>query len=380
MSAVSGASLKVCFESLEDPRRGEGLHPLINIVAISLCAVICGCDDFSAIAEFAKGRRKWLGKFLDLSMGTPSHDTFNNVLARIKPDAFEACLLEWVLTLHEVTEGQIIAIDGKTLRGSYGRGDNKATIHMVSAWASRNHISLGQVTVDEKSNEITAIPKLLEIIEISGALVTIDAMGCQTEIAAAIVAEEADYCLAVKDNQPKLLEAMQKFFEDHLEDDFARHPVRRYATQERGHGRVEEREYFLAPVPEDFAPRNRWKNLRALGIAINNVEREGKHVTEVRYYILSKYVSGARFAEAVRSHWSIENRLHWQLDVSYGEDDCRLWRDHAPANFSLLRRTSLSLLKNEPQKKLGIKNKRLAAAFDSDYLEQVLLGKQVSVR
>jgi predicted transposase YbfD/YdcC len=380
MSAVSGASLKVCFESLEDPRRGEVLHPLVNIVAIALSAVICGCDDFSAIAEFGKGRREWLAKFLDLSMGIPSHDTFNNVLARIKPEAFEACLLEWVLSLHELTEGQIIPIDGKTLRGSYGRGDSKATIHMVSAWAAKNHISLGQVTVDEKSNEITAIPKLLQMIEITGALVTIDAMGCQTEIAETIIAEGGDYCLAVKDNQPKLLEATQEFFEDHLLDDFARHPVRRYATQERGHGRVEEREYFIAPVPEDFAPRSRWKKLRALGIAINNVERQGKHVTEVRYYILSKYTSSARFAEAVRGHWSIENRLHWQLDVSYGEDDCRLWRDHAPANFSLLRRTSLSLLKNEPQKKLGIKNKRLAAAFDTNYLEQVLLRKQVSVR
>ena len=380
MSAVSGASLKACFDSLEDPRQGEVLHPLINIVAIGLCAVICGCDDFSAMAEFGKGRRQWLSKFLDLSMGIPSHDTFNNVLARIKPQAFEACLLEWVLTLHEVTEGQIIPIDGKTLRGSYGRGDAKATIHMVSAWASKNHISLGQVTVEEKSNEITAIPKLLEMIEISGALVTIDAMGCQTKIAETIIDEGADYCLAVKDNQPKLLQATQEFFEDHLTDDFARHPVRRYATQERGHGRVEERDYLIAPVPENFAPGARWKGLRALGIAINNIEREGKHVTEVRYYILSKYVSGARFAEAVRGHWSIENRLHWQLDVSYREDDCRVWRDHAPANLSLLRRTSLSLLKNEPQKKLGIKNKRLAAAFDTNYLEQVLLGKRVSVR
>jgi len=201
-------------------------------------------------------------------MGLPSHDTFNNVLARLKPEAFEACLLEWVLTLHEVTEGQIIPIDGRPgtrlysnvrvpcarLRGSYGRGDNKATIHMVSAWASQNHIRLGQVTVDEKSNEITAIPKLLKMIEISGALVTIDAMGCQTEIAATIVEEGGDYCLAVKDNQPQLLQATQEFFEDHLADDFARQAVRRYATQERGHGRVEEREYFLAPLPEDFAP------------------------------------------------------------------------------------------------------------------------------
>ena len=214
MSAVSGASLSARFESLEDPRRGEVLHPLINIVALALSAVICGCDDFSAIAEFGRGRRKWLAKFLDLSMGLPSHDTFNNVLARLKLEAFEACLLEWVLTLHELTEGQIIPIDGRPgtrlysnvrvpcarLRGSYGRGDNKATIHMVSAWASQNHIRLGQVTVDEKSNEITAIPKLLKMIEVSGALVTIDAMGCQTEIAATIVEEGGDYCLAVKDN------------------------------------------------------------------------------------------------------------------------------------------------------------------------------------
>jgi predicted transposase YbfD/YdcC len=380
MHAHQVAAFAKHFAALEDPRRGEVTHPLLNIVTIAVCAVICGADDFAAIAEFGRKRRDWFARLLDLSSGIPSHDTFNNVLARLKPAAFEECLLNWVLALHEVTEGQIIPIDGKTLRRSYDRAHSKAAIHMVSAWASLNHISLGQVTVEEKSNEITAIPKLLEMIDVSGALVTIDAMGCQTEIAAKIIAEGGDYCLAVKDNQPKLLAAISEFFEDHLLDDFARHAVRRHAKNERGHGRVEEREYLIAPLPEDFPQQARWKGLKALGLAINNIERDGKDVTEVRYYILSMYTSGQRFAEAVRDHWSIENRLHWQLDVTFREDESRLRRDHAPANFSLLRRTALSLLKNETTNKLGLKNKRLAAAWDPTYLEQTLFGKQVSVR
>ena len=362
------------FADLTDPRRREVVHPLINIVTIALCAVVGGADDFVCIAEYGEKKKKWLAQFLDLSAGIPSHDCFNRVLAAIKPAEFEKCLLSWITALHEITGGQIVAIDGKTLRRSFDAASGKAAIHMVSAWATANCISLGQVVVDAKSNEITAIPKLLEILSLQGCLVTIDAMGCQTEIAAKIVAGEADYVLAVKGNQPTLHAGIEQFFLDHLEDDFARVKVSRRQTDEHGHGRDESRTYYVCPVPEDLPDRGRWKKLAAIGIAINNTLRDGKQTSEVRYYILSKKLSAKKFGEAVRGHWSIENRLHWQLDVTFGEDQCRIRQGHADANFSILRRTALSLLKNNRTLKVGVKNKRLAAGWDNDYLAQVLCG------
>lgn len=375
MSTKSVARIQDHFAELTDPRRGEPTHPLINIVTIAICAVICGADDFVAIENFGNTKRDWLARFLDLKNGIPSHDRFNAILAALKPAEFEKCLLNWITALHEITDGQVVAIDGKTLRRSFDKGSSKAAIHMVSAWATANHISLGQVVVDEKSNEITAIPKLLEMLEISGSLVTIDAMGCQTEIARQIVAGDADYCLAVKGNQPTLHQGLIDFFNDHLEDDFARVKSHYYETKEEGHGREENRYYYLCPVPEDLPDGVRWPNLKAIGIAISNTQRDGKDCNEVRYYILSKYISGQRFAEAVRSHWSIENRLHWQLDVTFQEDQCRIRKGHADANFSILRRTALSLLKNESTLKVGVKNKRLTAGWDDRYLEKVLFGK-----
>jgi predicted transposase YbfD/YdcC len=372
---MSVVRLQDHFSELTDPRRREVTYPLINVVVIAVCAVICGADDFVAIAKWGQTKRDWLAKFLDLSAGIPSHDRFNAILAALKPAEFEKCLLSWITALHEVTGGQIIPIDGKTLRRSFDAASGKSAIHMVSAWAAANHISLGQVVTDAKSNEITAIPKLLELLEISGSLVTIDAMGCQTEIAKTIVAQAADYCLAVKGNQPTLHQGIMDFFEDHLADDFARTPVRRHETNETGHGREEERTYFTCPVPDDLPDRERWAGVKAIGLAISNTLRAGKECLEVRYYILSRYLSGRRFAEAVRTHWSIENRLHWQLDVTFQEDQCRIRKGNADANFSSLRRTALSLLKNESTLKVGIKNKRLTAGWDGNYLEKVLLGK-----
>jgi predicted transposase YbfD/YdcC len=276
--------------------------------------------------------------------------------------------------LHDITAGQVIAIDGKTLRRSFDTASSKSAIHMVSAWATANHISLGQVVVDEKSNEITAIPKLLEMLELSGALVTIDAMGCQTDIAAQIVAANADYCLAVKGNQPTLHQGIADFFDDHLEDDFARASVRRHETEEKGHGRAETRYYFICPVPKDLLGRARWAGLKAIGIVISSTHRAGKDCGDVRYYILSSYLAAKRFADAVRGHWAIENRLHWQLDVTFQEDQCRLRQGHADANLSIHRRAALGLQKNHPTAKVGNKNKRLTAGWDEGYLEKVLLG------
>src|SRR5258708_2133526 len=225
------------FEELTDPRRRAPLYPLINIVTIAVCAVVCGADDFVSIAEYGEKKRKWLAQFLDLSAGHHSHDRFHAIFAALNPAEFEQCLLSWITALHEITAGQVVAIDGKTLRRSFDAASSKAAIHMVSAWATANHISLGQVVVDAKSNEITAIPKLLEIIVISGCLVTIDALGCQTEIAEKIVAQKADYVLAVKGNQPTLHDGIVQFFLDHLSDDFARVKMSLYETVERGHGR-----------------------------------------------------------------------------------------------------------------------------------------------
>jgi predicted transposase YbfD/YdcC len=343
------------FVNLTDPRRRKVVYPLINIVAIAICAVIAGADDFVSIAAWANEKRDWLSKILDLSSGIPSHDRFNAVFAALKPAEFEKCLLSWITALHEVADEQVIAIDGKTLRRSFDNAAGKSAIHMVSAWATTNHISLGQVVVDEKSNEITAIPKLLQLLEISGSVVTIDAMGCQTAIAEEIVNADADYVLAVKDNQPTLHEGIATYFLDHAEDDFAREKVSRHETTETGHGREEHRTYIVCDVPADLPDSGRWKNLKRIGIAMSDTLRSGKPTEDVRYYILSKKMSAKSFGAAVRGHWGIENRLHWQLDVTFGEDQCRIRKGHADANFSILRRTALSLLKNELTAKVGIK-------------------------
>jgi predicted transposase YbfD/YdcC len=362
------------FAGLTDPRRRKILYPLINLVTIAVCAVIAGADDFVSIAAWGRQKREWLSQILDLSSGIPSHDRFNAVFAALSPAEFEKCLLSWITALYEVTAGQVVPIDGKTLRRSFDQASSKSAIHMVSAWATANHITLGQVVVDAKSNEITAIPKLLEILEISGSIVTIDAMGCQTAIAEAILARKADYVLAVKDNQPTLRAGIEAHFLDHMDDNFARVKMSRHETKERGHGRIEHRTYYVCDVPADLPDRSRWKGLERIGVAISDTKRGDKATDDVRYYILSKRMSARSFGAAVRGHWGIENRLHWQLDVTFGEDQCRIRKGHADANFSILRRTALSLLKNEKTAKVGIKNKRLTAAWNDDYLEKVLCG------
>ena len=249
MSAPRSARIQDHFATLTDPRRHKVVYPLINIVTIAICAVVAGADDFVSIAEYGRKKRTWLSQFLDLTAGIPSHDRFNAILGALRPAEFERCLLSWITALHALTDGQVVAIDGKALRRSFDAASSKAAIHMVSAWATANHISLGQVVVDEKGNEITAIPKLLRLLELSGCLVTIDAMGCQTEIAQAIVTAGADYVLAVKANQPTLHDGIAAFFLDHLDDDFARVKVSRHETKGRGHGRQEHRWYFVCELP-----------------------------------------------------------------------------------------------------------------------------------
>ena len=362
------------FASLTDPRRRKVVHPLINILTIALCATIAGADDFVAMAHWARLHKDWLGQFLDLSNGIPSHDRINMLFRRLKPAQFERCLLSWLASLHDLSAGTLIAIDGKTARHSFDTATARSALHLVSAWAVSARLSLGCVAVARKSNEITAIPELLKMLELGGAIVTIDAMGCQTKIAEAIVGGGGDYILAVKGNQEALHRGIEDYFLDHMSDDFARTEVTRHETVEEGHGRQEHRTYYTCDVPASLPDAGRWKGLVRIGMAVSETVRGGKPSDAVRYYIMSRRLSAKRFGPLVRGHWGIENSLHWQLDVSFGEDGSRTRKDHAQANLGVLRRTSLSLLKNETSSRVGIKNRRLTAAWDTDYLRKLLFG------
>jgi predicted transposase YbfD/YdcC len=375
MANNGSASFQDHFRDLQDPRvERTRKHPLINVLFIAVCGVLSGANSFASIHEFAVDRRHWFARYLDLSNGIPSDDTLARVLARLDPGAFEKCLLSWIQAVQEVTANRLIAIDGKTLRGSYDRADGRAAIHMVSAWASENKLSLGQVVVHEKSNEITAIPQLLALLDVAGALVTIDAMGCQKEIAAEIRRGEGDYVLAVKQNQPTLYERVEAAIDVASEadpEDFEEH-----VTSEKGHGRQETRTYAVMPAPESIDPEGQWCDLKAIGIATSErIDGRGHHSLESRYYILSRVLSATEFAEAVRGHWGIENSLHWQLDVSFREDGCRVRRDHAPANLSVIRRFALGLLKRETSCRRGIETKRLKCAANDEYREKALFSR-----
>jgi predicted transposase YbfD/YdcC len=362
------------FASLTDPRRAQVTYPLINIVTIALCATIAGADDFVAMADWARQHKDWLGRFLDLSNGIPSHDRLNMIFRQLNPVEFERCLLAWLADLHDVSGGRLLAVDGKTARQSFDTATARSALHMVSVWAVSQKLSVAQVGVDSKSNEITAIPEVLKLVELGGAVVTIDAMGCQTEIAEAIVDGGGDYILAVKGNQPTLHDGVEEHFLEHMGDDFARVEVSRHETKERGHGRVERRTYYVLDVPPDLPDAGRWKGLKRIGVAISDTTRNGKQSDDVRYYILSKRLTARRFGTLVRSHWGIENSLHWQLDMSFGEDRNRTRKDHAAANLAVLRRIALSLLKNETSSKVSVKNRRLTAAWNIDYLHKILFG------
>jgi predicted transposase YbfD/YdcC len=372
MASTGSAAFQHHFQDLQDPRVARTRkHPLINIVFMAVCGVLCGSNSFAAIHEFAIDRRNWLARYLDLTNGIPSEDTFARVLARLDPGAFETCLLSWMRAVQGVTENRLVAIDGKAVRGSADPETGRAAIHMVSAWATENKLSLGQVVVDEKSNEITAIPELLRLLDISGALVTIDAMGCQTEIAEEIREGGADYILAVKQNQPTLYERVEGAIDAALERDAGE--IAEHQTVETGHGRQETRTYAVVPAPESVDPEGRWRDLTAVGIAISErVDSKGRQGMETRYYILSRLVTAPEFATAVRGHWGIENNLHWQLDVSFREDECRVRRDHGPANLSVIRRFALGLLKHETSCRKGIEIKRLKCAGNDEYREKVL--------
>jgi predicted transposase YbfD/YdcC len=358
-----------------DPRvERTRAHPLPNILVIALLAVLCGADSFTTIEAFGRSKREFLETFLDLESGIPSHDTFGRVFAMLDPSALQEAFRRWVASLVEVTKGEIVAIDGKTLRRSFHDAGNKAFIHMVSAWGVRNRLVLGQVQTEAKSNEITAIPKLLELLHIKGTVVTIDAAGCQKQIAAKIVERGADYLLAVKDNQPTLHADIQTAFATVTDDPNYETLVDFAETKDRGHGRTEHRRCHVCYDLSAISRQHDWAKLGS--IVMVEVDRTvgDKTSTERRYYISSNKRLRAKTALAtVRSHWGIENRLHWVLDVAFREDDCRVRAGNAAENFAVLRHFTMNLLKNAPSK-LGIKTRRLQAAWDHEFLLRTLCG------
>jgi predicted transposase YbfD/YdcC len=363
------------FAKLKDPRRAHRrLHRLQDVIVIALCAVIAGAQDWQEIETFGRLRRDWLRRFLALPNGIPSHDTFERVFDRLTPQAFQACFRDWVQAVSAALRIQHVAIDGKTLRGSGSA--QLGPLHLVSAWATAQRLSLGQVAVDAKSNEITAIPALLELLDLQGALVTIDAMGCQKDIAARIVAGGGHYALTVKDNQPHLLADIQDAFAAALDTHCAGLEHDTYARRERGHGRAEYRCYTVLYGTEAIRQRQDWPGLTAIGMCYSERTVAGETTTEVRYFIGSKKASAKYYGAGLRNHWGIENSLHWQLDVTFQEDRNRVGRRNAAENLALLRRLTLSLLQAHPAK-LSVAKKRFAAALNPDFLDEILRGDAI---
>jgi len=371
-----GARARVlrAFATLPDPRmKRTRKHELLDLLTIAICGVICGADGWTQVAQFGRAKRKWFKTFLHLPHGIPSHDTFGRVFARLDPVAFERCFLDWMAGLAQKTFGRLVAIDGKTLRGSFNAGAERSALHLVSAWCEQNQTVLGQWATPAKSNEITAIPELLELLDLEGAVVTTDAMGCQTAIAAKIVAGNADYILQVKGNQPKLEAELATLFDECIRGDPHAAPCQVFEDVDKGHGRVETRRCWMTTRIHTLPGRENWPAL-ASAVCVESVRRIGTQEQRERRYFISSIdtLDAQRMLERVRGHWGVENGLHWTLDVSFDEDRRRIRQGHAAENFSRLSRIALNLLKRERTNKHGIKTKRLCCGWDHDYLLTVL--------
>ena len=354
------------FESIEDPRQAKKVtHNLLEIVVMTVCAVVSGCEYWEDIVDFCNVKALWFKEKLGLELknGVASHDTFQRVFQLIDPAEFEQCFLSWIRNVAQKTKGEIVSIDGKTACGS--RDAKSKALHLVSAWGSANQLVLGQVKTDEKSNEITAIPTLLEVLDLEGCIVTIDAMGCQKEIAEKIIAKEAGYVLALKGNQTSLHEDVRYYFEND-------HKLHDFRTLEKGHGRIERRKYFLETDIDWLPQRLDWKGLQAIGAVRSVVEEKGVVRKETRYFITS-LTDVEAFAKAVRSHWGVENSLHWVLDVVFHEDANRTRKDYSAENFAVVRRIALNILKSFPAK-MPLARKRRKCEYDADFMAEVLLS------
>jgi len=366
------------FGKIRDPRIDRTKrHQLLDIMIIAICAVICGADGWVEVEMYGKSKLEWLKTFLKIPNGIPSHDTFGRVFAAINPEEFEKSFMEWVQSVNELTAGQVIAIDGKQMRGSKDVAGGKKAIYMVSAWATENQLVLGQRKVDDKSNEITAVPQLLQLLEIEGCIVTLDAINTQTKIAKKIIDQGGDYILAVKENQGHLYEDIHDLFEEDWKYNFKDAPYNYAKTVNKDHGRIEIRQCWAISDPEYLAnvrELKRWKGVKSLVMVLSE-RRIGEEIeVQDRYYISSLESNAERILQAKRSYWGIENRLHWVLDIAFNEDHSRVRKDNAPQNFAVLRHMALNLLKQEHTVKIGLKGKRLKCGWDTDYLLKVLAG------
>jgi len=378
MDAQSDGGLLRFFRDLPDPRGCNKLHALTDLLVIAICAVICGADGWVQVEQFAKAKKKFFQSFLALPHGIPSHDTLGRVFARLSPDAFEACFVAWTRSLSQTAAGEkLVSIDGKAIRHSFAHAwDKSGMAHLVSAFVSGNRMVFGQLAVEDKSNEITAIPKLLELLDVRGATVTIDAMGCQKNIARKIVDGQGDYYLAAKENQPQLHQRVKRLLDEAILEHFAGMKHDFFEQTDSGHGRIETRRVWVTPEVKWLGElRHQWPGLHLL-VAVEAVRQiNGKSSTERRYYIArDKKATAQQAAQAIRGHWGIENQLHWSLDMSFDEDASRIRKGHAAENFSRLRRIALNLLQRETSRKVGIKTKRLIAGWDHDYLLSLLTG------
>ena len=384
MEKGRSASVMDHFQDLEDPRvERSKRHGLLDILTIAICAVICGADSWVHVEMFGKSKEEWFRSFLDLPNGIASHDTFGDVFSRLDPDRFQECFMEWSQAVADLLPGEVVAIDGKTVRRSHDKRAGKQAIHLVSAWAAANTLTLGQVKTDQKSNEITAIPRLLELLELNGCIFTIDAMGCQKEIAQGILDRGADYLLAVKENQGRLYQDVRDLFDGAEELGWDGVPYD-YATTlnkglglNKGHGRIERRECRAISDPSCLgylSTGGDWPGLRSVVQVLGRRDTDKGITVQPRYYISSLDVSAGRLLEVVRAHWSIENSLHWSLDVTFREDQSRVRKDHSPQNMATLRQISHDQLKRETSLKVDIQGKRLQAGWREDYLLKVLLA------
>jgi predicted transposase YbfD/YdcC len=375
MSKTKTVSVRECFAEVPDPRREHcRRHNLLDILALTIFAVVGGADSWVDVAEYGLRKLEWLQSLLELPNGIPSHDTLGRVFALLDPAALQRGFQRWIVSLAEATAGRLVAIDGKTLRHSFDTANGKGALHLVSAWATENRLMLGQQAVDGKSNEITAIPELVKSLALKGAIVTIDAMGCQKEITAALVDAGADYVLALKENQPTLYEDVNQLFLAGLENDFVDLKHHYWRTDDANHGRVETRHYHVVTVPQELRDQHpQWQDLRTLGMVFSERQVGAEPATvATRYYLSSLPAKVKSFARAVRGHWGIETSLHWVLDISFREDESRLRKDHGPENLALIRRLAASLMHQETTAKGGVACKRKQAGWDNDYLLEVL--------